>query len=167
MRGSLSRTFSQLSMKIIGSRTCVPVIFRVKTLSQQRLVFYSRMAVIALVILALILGMLAEKLVFWLVLFAWAGLGASIGPTSILALYWRRTSRAGIAAGLITGTIVTIIWHYTPFLKEVVYELVPGFILGMCATILVSCLTKAPDGTQEMFEAMRGDVKGNSRDKEL
>jgi len=32
IRGSLSRTLSQLSMKIIGSRTCVPVIFRVKVI---------------------------------------------------------------------------------------------------------------------------------------
>jgi len=37
------------------------------------------------VIVALVFGLLAEQLVFWLVLFAWAGLGAAIGPTSILA----------------------------------------------------------------------------------
>jgi Na+/proline symporter len=54
--------------------------------------------------------MVSEKLVFWFVLFAWAGLGAAVGPTSILALFWKKTSRAGIIAGLLTGTITVIIW---------------------------------------------------------
>ena len=70
-----------------------------------------------------------------------------------------------IAAGLITGTTVTIIWHYVPFLKHAVYELVPGFILGMCATILVSFLTQAPAKTPKMFEAMKRVVRSDSRNR--
>ena len=66
------------------------------------------LVVILLVVAALVFGVLAEDLVFWLVLFAWAGLGAAIGPTSILALFWRRTTHAGVIAGLVTGTAVTI-----------------------------------------------------------
>ena len=76
--------------------------------------FYSRITVAVLVVLALILGWLAETLVFWLVLFAWAGLGAALGPTSILALYWKGLTRAGVFAGLITGTVVTFVWSLTP-----------------------------------------------------
>lgn len=45
---------------------------------------------------ALGIGLLIERPVFWLVLFAWAGLGAALGPTSILALYGRRATRAGV-----------------------------------------------------------------------
>jgi sodium/proline symporter len=107
-------------------------------INQNKLVFYSRLAVLCLVLVALILGFFAKDLVFWLVLFAWAGLGASIGPTSILALYWKGTTKTGVIAGLITGTLITIIWHYTPMLKTLIYELVPAFIAGFVVTIVVS-----------------------------
>ncbi|MBD3223365.1 MAG: sodium/solute symporter [Caldithrix sp.] len=125
-----------------------------KTLPQKKLVLYSRITVFILVILSLILGMLAKQIVFWLVLFAWAGLGASIGPTSILALFWRGTSRAGIFAGLITGTVVTIIWYNIPALKEFIYELVPAFLLSLLAVIIVSRITKKPAGIDEQFDVM-------------
>ncbi|MEX0993906.1 MAG: hypothetical protein WD599_00155 [Balneolaceae bacterium] len=57
----------------------------------------------------------------------YAGLGASIGSTSILALYWKGTTRTGVMAGMITGTLVTIGWYYMPVLKDAIYELIPGF----------------------------------------
>lgn len=121
---------------------------------QKRLVFLSRVVVTVIVILSLLFGFYAEELVFWLVLFAWAGLGASIGPTSILALYWKRTTRAGVYAGLITGTVVTIIWYLVPVLRESMYELIPGFTAALLATWLVSLFTKPEENTLESFEAM-------------
>jgi len=119
------------------------------------LVIYSRIAVFILVVLALILGVIASDLVFWLVLFAWAGLGAALGPTSILALYWKRTTRTGIFAGLITGTITTIIWYYVPYLKSLMYELVPAFFLGGITTILVSKFSTPPHNVDKMFSSMK------------
>lgn len=121
---------------------------------QKTLVLYSRIVVFAIVILALIFGFLAEDIVFWLVLFAWAGLGASIGPTSILALYWRGTTRKGVFAGFITGTLVTIIWYYIPVLKDNLYELIPGFIAGLLATWLVSLFTEPAPDTERAMEDM-------------
>ncbi|WP_069130411.1 sodium/proline symporter [Rhodohalobacter halophilus] len=122
--------------------------------SQKKLVLYSRIVVFAIVTLALLFGFYAEDLVFWLVLFAWAGLGAAIGPTSILALYWKGTTRAGIFAGLFTGTFVTIAWYLTPILKESMYELIPGFIAAGLATWLVSLFTKPAPDTKQAFDDM-------------
>lgn len=122
---------------------------------QSKLVLYSRAVVLLIVIISLAFGFLAEDLVFWLVLFAWAGLGASIGPTSILALYWKRTTRAGIFAGLFTGTIVTITWYYTPGLSDMIYELVPGFIASFLATWIVSLMTYSPENAASAFQDMR------------
>lgn len=122
-----------------------------------RLVLYSRIVVVALVLCALAVGLVAEALVFWLVLFAWAGLGAAIGPTSILALYWRRTTRAGVLAGLVTGTVTTIAWQYTPALEPLVYELVPAFVLALVVTIVVSLLTQPPADADELMRSMRAE----------
>ena len=122
--------------------------------SQAKLVLYSRIVVFLIVILSLIFGFYAEDLVFWLVLFAWAGLGASIGPTSILALYWKGTTRAGIFAGLITGTLVTIVWYLVPELKSLMYELIPGFFASLLSTWLVSLFTEPAPDSKKAFEDM-------------
>ena len=128
---------------------------RGEEIPQKKLVLISRLVVLILVIFALLFGLLARDIVFWLVLFAWAGLGASIGPTSILALYWKGTTRAGIFAGLFTGTATTIIWYLVPVLKNNFYELVPAFLLSLLATWLVSLFTEKPDKIEEVFVEMK------------
>jgi SSS family solute:Na+ symporter len=132
------------------------VLRRGREVSQRRLVALSRLAVVALVGLALGLGLGVEELVFWLVLFAWAGLGAALGPTSILALYWRRTTRAGVVAGLLAGAVVTVAWKLAPGLGGRLYELIPGFGAGLATTWLVSLGTRPPAGVETMFAALEG-----------
>ncbi|MCH8557286.1 MAG: sodium/proline symporter [Balneolia bacterium] len=124
---------------------------------QKLLVRYSRAVVFLLVVASLLFGYLAEDLVFWLVLFAWAGLGAAIGPTIILALYWKRTTGPGVAAGLITGATVTIIWRLNDILRELSYELIPGFIAALIMTILVSLVTKPAKDAEQDFRIMKGE----------
>jgi SSS family solute:Na+ symporter len=130
------------------------ILCRGRTVPQRQLVRFSRVIVVALVGAAVVFGLIAQQLVFWLVLFAWAGLGAAIGPTSILALYWKGTTRAGVIAGLVTGTLVTIVWQYTPFLEPLLYELVPAFVLALLATVLVSRMTTPPADAEALLESM-------------
>jgi len=131
------------------------VVRRGRPVEQKRLVAYSRAVVLILVVIAVLLSLTADDLVFWLVLFAWAGLGAAIGPTSILALYWRRTTRPGIFAGLLVGSVTTIVWGLTPALKSRLYELVPAFGLALLATVVVSWLTRPPADVDELFDSMK------------
>jgi SSS family solute:Na+ symporter len=121
---------------------------------QRTLVLLSRLAVAGLVVIAVVVGLVADQLVFWLVLFAWAGLGAALGPTSLLALFWKRTTRAGVLAGLVAGSATVVIWYFTPALKSRLYELVPGFAMGLLATLVVSLLTKPPEDADGMMGAM-------------
>ncbi len=123
---------------------------------QARLVWLSRLTVTALVAVSVGVGMLADQLVFWLVLFAWAGLGAALGPTSLLAMFWRRTSRAGVLAGLVAGAATVVIWYYTPALKTRLYELIPAFAVGLLVTVGVSLVTKPVEDVAEMFGVMEG-----------
>lgn len=99
-------------------------------------------AVVALSgLVALLLAYFAQDLVFWLVLFAWGGLGAALGPALILALYWRGTTRAGVLAGMVSGTAIVIGWRL--WLKEStgLYELIPAFAGALLAIVVVSRLT--------------------------
>ncbi|MFN2394468.1 MAG: sodium/proline symporter [Bacteroidales bacterium] len=127
------------------------MIYRHKEISQRKLVYISRWFVVFLVIAALLLGFVAEQLVFWLVLFAWAGLGAAFGPTSILALYWKNVTKAGIISGIITGAATVIIWVRVDFLKDMIYELVPAFTLALLVTWVVSLFTQKADNNEEIF----------------
>jgi sodium/proline symporter len=135
-------------------------VIRRAPLSRRLAVLYSRLVVAGLVAAALVLGWAADDLVFWLVLFAWAGLGASLGPTSILAMFWSRTTAAGVYAGLVAGTVTTFVWYFTPALKGFLYELIPAFAAGLLATVVVSLLTRPPQDAAGMMRVMKGDAKG-------
>ncbi|MEX0843474.1 MAG: sodium:proline symporter, partial [Gemmatimonadota bacterium] len=111
-----------------------------------------------LVAVAVVLGFFADELVFWLVLFAVAGLGAGIGPASILAIFWKGVTRAGVFAGMAVGSGTAVIWFLTPALRALIYELVPAFVLGFAVTIVVSRFTRPPDGVEEMFRVMDGEA---------
>ncbi len=130
------------------------LIHKGKVIPQKRLVVMSRIVVVFLVSLALLLGLIAEQLVFWLVLFAWAGLGAAFGPTSILALYWKNTTRTGIIAGMISGALCVIVWTRIAVLANFLYELIPGFLMAMLVTIIVSKVTKKPGNADSLYRAM-------------
>jgi sodium/proline symporter len=105
-------------------------------IDESRKLVFSRWVLVLSGVLAFLLAYVAKDLVFWLVLFAWGGLGASLGPAVIFSLFWKKTTRWGIFAGMLTGTVVTIIWklwvnQYTEF-----YHLIPAF-LGSAMTIIV------------------------------
>jgi sodium/proline symporter len=111
-------------------------------LDEQQRLKMSRLVVLFAGIAAVLLAWGAQGLVFWLVLFAWGGLGAAIGPAVILGLFWRRTTASGVVAGMITGAIVTIVWRL--WLKDPtgLYELIPGFAAATIAVVLVSLLSR-------------------------
>jgi len=82
------------------------------------------------------------KLLFWFILFAWSGLGATFGPVIICMLYYRKTTLQGAAAGMVTGFATTIIW-IVKFKAETyeLYEMIPGFFVGLAVIWAVSLLT--------------------------
>jgi Na+/proline symporter len=87
--------------------------------------------------------MAENKLIFWFVLFSWSGLGAAFGPVVLLLLYDKRTTGAGVAAGMLGGFLTSVIW--VQFIKANaygLYEAIPGFIVAALATVIVSRLTE-------------------------
>jgi sodium/proline symporter len=124
------------------------ILRRGKNISERKMVHLSRLAVLVLAFAAIGLGAAARELVFWLVLFAWGGLGASFGPAVILSLFWKRTTKWGIVAGFVSGTLVTVVWNSTPALKQRLYHLIPAFFASALLVVLVSLVTKAPAEAQ-------------------
>ncbi len=97
---------------------------------------------------------------------AWGLFGASFGPVVILSLFWRRFNYAGACAGIITGAAVDIFWLLTctntiiknPLIGVTgVYEVLPGFVAGLIAAVVVSLLTKAPSAEVDAIFASATD----------
>ena len=111
-------------------------------LEEARLLRLNRMVVVLVGLVALIVAYIAQDLVFLLVLFAWGGLGAAFGPALILSLYWKKASRSGIVAGMITGAIVTILWKQ--FLSDPtgIYELIVAFPAALIAIVIGSTIRR-------------------------
>ena len=106
---------------------------------QADLVKLSRIVTLIIGVAAIFLSQL-PKSIFDKVLFAWGALGAAFGPALILTLWWERTTRNGVLAGMVVGFLTIIIWDN--FVDIKIYSLVPGFLFATLAVILFSLLSK-------------------------
>jgi SSS family solute:Na+ symporter len=127
------------------------IIMAGETVSERTLVLISRLSILFLVLLSIIIAQFASKEINLLVLLAWGGLGAGFGPQLLLSLYWKGLTKAGCAAGMIVGPVVTMLWEILPNHGVLLwpdmakmYELVPGFFAGLIVAIIVSMLTSPP-----------------------
>ena len=116
--------------------------------TQKYLVKQARIFTIIIAVIAFILGLSATDLVYWLVLYAWGGLAATFGPPLILSLLWKNTTKMGVFVGMVIGAVTIVIWYNVPVLKNFMYELIPGFVLSLLATWLVSLFTKGQNKQQ-------------------
>ncbi len=118
--------------------------------SERSLVSISRVTTLVVGVVAFCIAWYAQAtgkdFVFKIVGFAWSGLGSAFGPALLFTLWWKKTTRAGVLAGMLTGSLVTIIWRNVPYLKSQLggsglFEIVPAFLLATIAVWLVSHLT--------------------------
>ncbi|TDJ09966.1 MAG: sodium/proline symporter [Gammaproteobacteria bacterium] len=118
--------------KIVGS-----------TRSDKTLAGYGKFVTILIGVIGVAFAIGEVKFIFWFVLFAWSGLGAAFGPVIICMLYYKRTTLPGVAAGMLGGFLTSVIWVavFKAGTYEL-YEMIPGFIVGMTLTLLVSQITR-------------------------
>ena len=109
-----------------------------RELSPEKRLSVGRMAVVVLALLAILFALNPESKVLDVVAYAWAGLGASIGPVVLLSLYWKDMTGKGALAGIVIGGATVIIWSQLKGGLFDLYELVPGFALATLAIVLVS-----------------------------
>jgi sodium/proline symporter len=82
-----------------------------------------------------------HEVVYGIVAYAWTGLGSTFGPALILALWWRRTTGAGVLAGMVTGVASTIAWRKIELLQASVDLKIAAVALAALAVIAVSSFT--------------------------
>jgi len=113
----------------------------VPNLNHRDMVKISRLTALVVGSLAFILALTSKSLIYNMVSYAWAGLGSSFGPAIVFSLHWKRTTGAGVMAGMIVGSASTVIWANLPQLNEAVTVRLVSFVAATLAVWLVSLLT--------------------------
>ncbi len=131
-----------------------------KKASDKEVTWVGRGIVVLLSILAFVIAIIpGSGNIMDLVSNAWAGFGAAFGPVIILALYWKKFTYKGAVAGMVAGGLTVILWII--FLSDLtgLYELFPGFIVGLVACIVGSVLDKKDNAEVERAfeEALKFD----------
>ena len=127
---------------------------------------FVRVCVLGFAEVAIWLAYNPDNTILGLVANAWAGFGAAFGPVVILSLVWKRMTRNGALAGILVGAATVLFWIYAPVLQggaalsSVLYEIVPGFLLGGLAVILVSLAgPRPPESVVQTFEASEAELE--------
>ena len=133
-----------------------------KDASDKQVMTVSRITLLLIALIAMVIALDEDSVIFRIVSFAWAGFGATFGPIMLFSLFWKRTTQAGAIAGMIGGAGMVFLWKLViSKLGGVfaIYELLPAFVFSCILIVVVSILTKAPSmEVQEDFDAV---VSGN------
>ena len=128
-----------------------------KDADQAELVWISRASVLIIASIAVFLGFNPDSFILDMVAYAWAGFGAAFGPALLMSLFWKRTTRRGVIAGIIVGGVTVLVWKQLALFG--LYEIVPGFIFALIAIYLVSKFDAEPE--REILETF--DKVGESK----
>lgn len=164
LAGILAATMSTADAQLLAAASGVTQnllldVFGVK-LSQKQNMLAARLTVVGVAVLGAIFASDPGSSIFRVVSFAWAGFGATFGPVMILALFWKRCTRVGAIAGMLSGAVMIFVWKYLVApLGGVfaIYELLPAFVISALVIVVVSLCTAGP--SEEIcaeFDAVKG-----------
>ena len=134
-----------------------------KNATDKQVMTASRVTLLAIAVIAALLALDENSVIFQIVSFAWAGFGATFGPIMIFSLFWKRTTRAGAIAGMVSGAAMVFIWKLViSKLGGVfgIYELLPAFVISSIVIVVVSLVTPKPSKEiEEDFESILVETK--------
>jgi sodium/proline symporter len=109
-----------------------------KKIREKRLLLLNKLLTLAVGIIGFLLAVTMKDTVYGLVSYAWSGIGASFGPAVVLLLFWKRLSRAGVFASLITGTISAIVWKTWLLEPTGISERLASYLLAFAMAVVFS-----------------------------
>lgn len=130
-----------------------------KDASDRAILIASKVTLIIIAIIAMIIALDENSIIFKVVSFAWAGFGATFGPIMLFSLFWKRVTRSGAIAGMLAGGSMVFIWKL--LLKPLggvfgIYELLPAFVTSCIFIVVISLLSKEPaQEIQDEFEQVK------------
>ncbi len=130
-----------------------------KDATDKQVMRMSRLTLLVISLVAILIALDENSVIFTIVSFAWAGFGATFGPLMVFSLFWKRMTRSGAIAGMVGGAGMVFAWKLV--ISKLgglfaIYELLPAFVFSAVCIVVVSLLTEAPSQEiQEDFEAVK------------
>jgi sodium/proline symporter len=144
LSGVISAMMSTASSELtVSSASIVEDIYsgiRKKKDSPKKLLYLNQAMTFVVGAVAIVLALTMQDTVYGLVSYAWSGIGSSFGPALLLLLFWKKFSRAGIFASLISGTLSTVIWKNFFEASTGVSERLASFIIAFTLAVAFSFL---------------------------
>lgn len=152
MAGILAATISSSDSYLLIAASAVSKnifqgIFK-KDATDKQVMVISRITLLVVAAIGIIIALDENSVIFTIVSFAWAGFGATFGPLLLFSLFWKRMTRAGAIAGMLSGAATVFIWNL--LVRPLggafdIYELLPAFLVSCIVIVVVSLLTKEPE----------------------
>ena len=163
MAGILAATISSSdSYLLIAASAAAKNIFHGvirKKATDKQVMLVTRITLLVIALIAIVIALDENSVIFDIVSFAWSGFGATFGPLMLFSLFWKRTNRAGAIAGMVGGAGMVFLWKLViSKLGGVfaIYELLPAFIFSCICIVVFSLITKRPSAEiEEDFEAVK------------
>lgn len=130
-----------------------------KKATDKQVMLVTRITLLVIALVAILIALDEDSVIFNVVSFAWAGFGATFGPLVLFSVFWKRINRPGAIAGMVGGAGMVFLWKL--LISKLggvfaIYELLPAFIFSSLCIVVVSLLTAPPSKEiEEDFEAVR------------
>ncbi|MBZ7928588.1 MULTISPECIES: sodium/proline symporter PutP [Campylobacter] len=128
-----------------------------KNASSRVVLNLGKIGVLIVALIAFLISMDKNSSVLDIVSYAWAGFGSSFGAVIIFSLFWKRMTKFGAIAGMISGALVVVLWKNC--VDSNLYEMIPGFLAASLVIIFVSLLTKVSSGSKIAYEKMLKEIR--------
>lgn len=92
------------------------------------------------------------RIILEALVFAFSFFAASLSAPTLATLYWRKATKEGVTAGILTGLSVAVIWQKILHKPYGLHPAIPGGILCLLVLIIVSLATYNPEKEVPFFE---------------
>nr|WP_276207798.1 hypothetical protein [Virgibacillus sp. YIM 98842] len=117
-----------------------------KSASDKQIIFVTRMFIAIVGIASTLVAIYSSESVFWITVYASAGLAATFAPVLIVSLYWDKLTNQGAVAGMFAGFITVVLWDtFVPDIYFIMTEALPAMLVSFIVIIVVSKLTEQPE----------------------
>ncbi|HSO86579.1 MAG TPA: sodium/proline symporter [Draconibacterium sp.] len=142
LSGAVSAMMSTASSQLMVVSTSMTEDFYLqiakRRINEKRLLFLNKILTLGVGLVGFLLAISMEDTVYGLVSYAWSGIGASFGPAIVLLIFWKRFSRAGVFASLITGTISAVVWKTWLVEPTGISERLASYLLAFALAVVFS-----------------------------
>jgi len=166
----LSAIMSTIDSQLLVSSSALTEDFYQKAIKRdagaREIVLVSRLCVVFISVVALALALRPSDTILGIVAYAWGGFGAAFGPLILFALFSRRTSWQAALIGMVTGTVVLVVWKQVG-LGTHMYEIVPGFAANCVAVVITNRIVRQSNpAVLRQFDEVSNEMQGLARKPE-